>query len=161
MKSALGNLRALFRRRDDRAAVPARFKFTVENYGPSQFKNTIELRPGGLWTKGSPTGLVIMPSPPRWRRFRAELDSIGVWAWRPTYENRYMIDGGGWALEIRYADRGIKSEGCNAWPEGDEPPRCGETPGEEDDESRPKDPFNRFCEAVSRLIPLDQKEAFG
>jgi hypothetical protein len=156
MKSPLPNLRALFRRRTDPTPVPLRFKFTLITYGPGAIRRrTLELRHGCLWTDCNHTGLVIVPVPARWRRFRAEMDSIGVWAWRHTYDDCSTIDGGGWALEIQYADRKLDSKGHDAYP------GVGGKPLREAERGRPDNPFPRFCKAVSRLIPEGQAEAFG
>lgn len=60
----------------------------------------------------------------------------GVWAWQPLYLLGAV--GPWWELEIRYADRGMRSEGTDAYPGlGGKPVPYGEL-------RRRDNPFTRF-----------------
>ncbi len=89
--------------------------------------------------------LALSPSQAQWRRFWRSMDQIGIWEWAKRYEpgERYepesvVRDGTHWSLTLADAGRRVESSGDNAGP------------GARDlDESRV---FDRFCEAVARLV---------
>jgi hypothetical protein len=88
----------------------------------------------------------ITPTAEQWSKFRAALDSIGVWQWKSHYPPQLGIcDGTGWTLEVSYEDIEVYSDGDNSYPED-----------EEDDESQlsaaPSRRFERFLKTVSDLI---------
>ncbi len=80
----------------------------------------------------------VAVSPKAWRAFCRELDAIGVWAWKPSYENPNVMDGTQWHVEIAVGKKTLKSTGYNAFPDGTLPPDG--------------DRFPRFLRAVSTLL---------
>src|SRR4051794_388706 len=91
------------------AAVPVRFRASIGgSFGTSY---VVELRPEGLWynqcrnsemacVEGFPR-ILKMPTLAAWRRFRAELDALDVWAWEEFYPNVALVyDGYGFGVEI-------------------------------------------------------------
>jgi hypothetical protein len=53
----------------------------------------------------------VKPSSERWREFRRELDSIGIWRWRSDYSTHAIADATAWSLDVEYSDRHIKTGG--------------------------------------------------
>lgn len=97
-----------------------------------------------------------MPTPDAWRRFRAELDDIGVWAWRPYYTppDYRLTHGWGWTLDIQYADRTLQSEGHDA-----NPGPGGRTPTVRRTES-PRRPVAALLPSRGAVGPQKQGEGF-
>lgn len=60
----------------------------------------------------------LSPTPEAWQRFWARIDSLGVWQWKPDYNDpkRDWPDGESWALTLRTGARLLKSKGYNAVP---------------------------------------------
>lgn len=58
--------------------------------------------------------------PPKqaWNRFWTQVDTAGVWQWQASYssERSSLPDGSSWGLEVRHANRHVKSQGYNAVP---------------------------------------------
>ncbi len=75
----------------------------------------------------------LVPIPADWAAFWATIEQVGVWGWEERYEpppGVLILDGTGWSLTLRYGGRFLRSSGTNAFPPG----------------------FDRFCEAMSRLV---------
>lgn len=54
-----------------------------------------------------------------WKRFRSELDRIGVWKWKGEYNpSQPNTHDSTWRVMIRYADRSVEAEGT-AYPQAD------------------------------------------
>lgn len=125
---------------------PERFKVGIGGFfGPSY---AVELTDKGellyshnqktfVSAEGTVRETVAVP-PDAWRAFCAELDAIGVWAWKPRYENPGVMDGTQWYVEIAVGGRSIASTGYNEYPGGTLPPDG--------------DRFPRFLRAVSALL---------
>jgi hypothetical protein len=86
---------------------------------------------GGEWVKWEHDRLVFVkrvaetteqlsPTPEGWQRFWARIDSLGVWQWKPDYNEpkRDWPDGESWALTLRTGAKQLKSKGYNAVPNG-------------------------------------------
>ena len=58
----------------------------------------------------------ITPTAKQWQEFIQALDTIGVWSWRESYDDPYVLDGTHWSVEIALWDREIKSSGSNSYP---------------------------------------------
>ena len=99
----------------------------------------------------------ISPTPNEWSEFRHDLDAINVWQWRPEYVARDILDGGGWSLEVRYADRQMRSAGNNAYPGTN-----GETTRKQD--GKPSKPYRLLMDAIKKLLggrPFDSSADDG
>ena len=59
------------------------------------------------------------PTPQAWQRFWTRIDSLGVWQWKPDYNDpkRDWPDGESWALTLRTGAKELKSKGYNAVPD--------------------------------------------
>lgn len=125
---------------------PERFKAGVGGFfGPSY---AVELTEKGklIYSRNAKTfvsadGTVretVVVSAKAWRAFCRELDAIGVWAWKPRYEDPSVMDGTQWHVEISIGGKSVKSTGYNAYPGGTLPPDG--------------DRFPRFLHAVSALL---------
>jgi hypothetical protein len=89
--------------------------------------------------------LLLSPSQAQWRRFWRTMDQLGVWQWAERYQPRERFepagvirDGMHWSLTLAEADREVESCGDSAGPD----------PGDLDEGPV----FERFCEAISRLL---------
>ena len=80
----------------------------------------------------------VEASPQAWRAFCDELDAIGVWAWKPRYENPDVMDGTQWRVDIAACGKSVTSSGYNAYPGGTSPPDG--------------DAFARFLRAIGELL---------
>ncbi len=87
------------------------------------------------------TGGRVLPTPTRaqWKAFRILLDKAKVWEWQSEYVDDTVCDGGGWRLEIAFADRRIGSGGSNAYP------------GEQGASPFPGSDFDMLCTAILML----------
>jgi hypothetical protein len=58
------------------------------------------------------------PSKEDWNRFWEQIDAAGVWQWQASYKSARSgwPDGESWSLEVRHANRRVKSQGYNAVP---------------------------------------------
>ncbi len=84
----------------------------------------------------------ITPTAKQWQEFIQALDTIGVWSWRESYDDPYVLDGTHWSVEIALWDREIKSSGSNSYPA---------TQGEAGSNGQ-GDEFDLFLKAVQKLI---------
>ncbi len=125
---------------------PERFKAGIGGFfGPSY---AVELNDKGelLYSRNAKTFVsaegtvreMVAVSPDAWRAFCAELDAIGVWTWKPRYENPNVMDGTQWHFEIAVDGKSIASTGYNEYPGGTLPPDG--------------DRFPRLLRAVSQLL---------
>jgi hypothetical protein len=60
----------------------------------------------------------VKPSPQEWKRFWRACDQIGVWKWRPRYENSTVNDGFSWRVLIEFDHKKFESSGSNDAPTG-------------------------------------------
>jgi hypothetical protein len=60
----------------------------------------------------------LSPKPGAWQRFWVRIDSLGVWQWKPDYNDpkRDRPDGESWASTLRCGAKQLKSKGYNAVP---------------------------------------------
>jgi len=87
----------------------------------------------------------IKPTPKEWSEFRHDLDSINVWQWRDDYVAHDILDGGGWSLEVKYADKRVKSAGENAYPgTNGEPTKV--------QDGKTTEPYRRLMNAMKILL---------
>lgn len=104
---------------------------------------TVRLKDGRLAYENSPgmyslaSMVEIEPDTNAWAQFWDELETIGVWYWKPLYEEG-AEEGVHWFVHIVAGDRRVTSEGENAFPGED---RSGTT-----------NEFERFMTALSRLL---------
>lgn len=61
----------------------------------------------------------LSPTPKAWRRFWARIDALGVWQWKPDYDDpkRDGPDGESWALTLRAGAKQLRSKGYSAVPD--------------------------------------------
>jgi hypothetical protein len=87
----------------------------------------------------------IRPSPEQWREFWKSMDEVGLWRWRPTYENRQVLDGTHWGVEAAHDGRSNRSSGHMSFP--------GRTPaGVAKDPSEHGPLFDKYLAAVRKLL---------
>jgi len=82
-----------------------------------------------------------VPSERKWSNFRKRLDAIGVWQWRPYYDNPYVLDGVQWSLELDYGSRKVQTDGSNWYPGSKDETDMNVTPE-----------FKAFLHALSLLL---------
>lgn len=70
------------------------------------------------------------PSPEQWEKFWNECGKAKIWHWKKRYQNKNIIDGYGWMVDIKFGDKIIQSSGSN------ESPQC----------------FDCFLESVRKII---------
>lgn len=58
-----------------------------------------------------------VPTAERWRAFWDEAAAAGVQRWQRRYENRDIVDGGGYTLVLLAGGRRIESTGSNRYPD--------------------------------------------
>lgn len=86
---------------------------------------------------GVPTGQAPFPPiDPDWQLLHADLDEIGVWNWQSSYD-KPSIGGTTWRLLIKWADREVRTQGTNEYPQ---------------DEEGSDAPFSEFMAAVRRQL---------
>lgn len=56
----------------------------------------------------------IRPTEERWQAFRATLDRLDVWRWRPEYFEP-VCDGTSWSAEVVYSDKAVLSHAAIAF----------------------------------------------
>ena len=88
----------------------------------------------------------ITPSPERWREFWKSMDEVGLWRWRPRYEDPRLADGTHWSVEADHAGRSVRSQGHNLYPGQETLPG----PGEIRADSGPL--FEKYLAAVEKLL---------
>jgi hypothetical protein len=102
---------------------PPRLLFSIGGFEAFQFE--VELLPSGKvriqtgWPFTPKPAMIEIPAD-RWTAFWREVDQIGVWNWKTEY-NRMVLDGTSWDLEIAHKGRSLKTYGCNAYPECEDP----------------------------------------
>ena len=84
--------------------------------------NVIRYRTGNSSSVLPSREVLSTPDAADWALFWQTLGRIGVWDWCPDYTDPSIHDGQGWALEIRHADRNVKTGGTNAYPGSSRPP---------------------------------------
>ena len=116
------------------SAAPERFEATIGNgrdgYYAVRLLDTGDL----LWTfeSGLPDepAETVVPGRSAWAAFATVLERIGVFDWRPNYENPAVVDGTYWSIELSWNERTVIASGANAYPPG----------------------FDEFCNAVEVLF---------
>ena len=83
------------------------------------------------------------PTTAQWNRFIDQLEAIGVWNWRSSYQDLNVLDGGGWSFEVVAGSRKIRSSGHNDYP-GDDGKPAGSPSGSA--------AFSRLIAALSELV---------
>jgi hypothetical protein len=58
----------------------------------------------------------IKPSPEQWREFWRSMDDVGLWHWRPVYEDSRVADGTHWSVEAVHGGKSIRSRGRILFP---------------------------------------------
>lgn len=80
----------------------------------------VEWRDGRLSKGRELYDRVVCPDPGEaaWRSLWERLSdaSVDVWGWKSRYDNRYVLDGLSWELEIRLGDVVKRCSGSNAYP---------------------------------------------
>jgi hypothetical protein len=127
-------------------AIPQRFHARVGGF--NGFTYEVQLQDGRLEYARSGGGqksrrASVRPTMEQWRKFRRELDAIGIWRWRAQYVNPGVTDGTQWSLEVAYPDRALKTQGSNDYP-GDAPNPSGVPSASK--------AFARYLKAVQRLV---------
>lgn len=107
--------------------VPKRFKAFIGGFLGASY--SIELHDDGILDcknsdrgQSDATHTKIRPTPDEWREFRAALDALNVWKWQPEFPSNGVADGTQWSLDIAYADRALKSQGSNNYPDANGKP---------------------------------------
>lgn len=59
----------------------------------------------------------IEPSPKKWKKIVNLCNEIGIWEWKPRYENPEIMDGSSWRVLIEIADIKLDSSGSNDGPD--------------------------------------------
>jgi hypothetical protein len=131
----------------DSNAIPKSFKAYIGGFGSESYR--IELQGREilyLEFVGNPNRgkrQSIEPTPEQWAKFRAALDKIPVWAWKPRYANKHVMDGTHWAFAIEYGDHSLAVEGSNAYPEKN---------GSQGHRPEYTAPFKAWLDAVRELL---------
>ncbi len=116
--------------------------FSVELVGdpPRTLRYRYDVDQPRLGEEHPPIVIEIEPSEDAWREFRAALDRLDVWSWRPQYEPGESIGGGSsWSFALAWGGAGVESGGWNAYP----------GPG---GDAEPSAVFIGWCRAVRALI---------
>ncbi len=71
------------------------------------------------------------------------MDELKVWDWEKRYDNRNVMDGLVWSLEIKHGDRSASSGGQNGYPDSDLHKMAGPMPSKR---------FEQYQKAVEELI---------
>src|SRR5437667_1580778 len=101
-------------------AVPEKFTASIGGFLGATYG--VELQDGNLlysaaYAPRKTTSIKITPTAQQWREFRRALDEISIWQWQTNYPNPGGIyDGTQWALEIKYQDRTLRTQGNNNFP---------------------------------------------
>ena len=88
----------------------------------------------------------IKPSPEQWREFWKSMDEVGLWSWKPVYEDFHLMDGTHWSVQATHDGRSVRSRGRIYFPGQDTPDK----PGEIRNDSGPL--FEKYLAAVRKLI---------
>ncbi len=96
--------------------------------------------------KSVETTQIIQPTPDQWREFWKSMDEVGLWNWKPVYEDMRYADGTHWAVEAVHDGRSVKSRGRIFYP-GQETPL---QPEESRQDAGPL--FEKYIAAVRKLI---------
>ncbi len=59
----------------------------------------------------------IKLSPKKWKKISDVCNEIGIWEWKPRYENPEIMDGSSWRVFIELADIKLDSSGSNDGPD--------------------------------------------
>ncbi|MGI8437879.1 MAG: hypothetical protein ACR2NX_13425 [Chthoniobacterales bacterium] len=128
------------------SARPSRFRAAIGGFLGTPYR--VELRDGVLdcTTTGrgaqEPKHTTVKPTEAQWLAFRRTLDEVDVWRWHASYPSHGIMDGTQWLSEIAFADRAIRTEGSNNYPNA---------AGEPNEKPETTAAFNRFLEAVRTL----------
>ena len=86
------------------------------------------------------------PDDQAWSAFKKTLNQITIWTWKSDYSDPWVLDGGGWEIEIEWNGRTVRSGGENGYPGCDSPDYS-------------KSPvFTGLLDAIKRM--LDFEDAF-
>lgn len=112
--------------RAEPSPVPTRFAAYIGGFAAPSFR--IELRHDGtlaytaLDRRQTSTRATIRPTTAQWREFRQTLDDLKAWEWHSRYRSEGVVDGTQWSLDIAYADRELKTDGDNGYPDANREP---------------------------------------
>jgi hypothetical protein len=122
------------------ASEPARFHIFVGGFARASYD--LRLVNGRLEYRANDSERpeILLPTSQAWERFWRAADGCDLWNWTKSYDNRDMLDGTQWKVEITLGSRRIKSGGSNAYP------------GEERDGGSYPEPFMRLLQAVQELV---------
>ncbi len=133
---------------DDSSPAPKHFKTAIGGFLGTAYR--LDLQDDGTldYTVAARGGggekhTKIKPSAAEWKEFRATLDALKIWQWQPRYAHEGVLDGTQWLLDVSYADRAIRSEGSNNYPEAT---------GQPNHTSDFTPAFTRYLAAVEKLI---------
>ena len=127
--------------------IPKHFSAYIGGFIGASYQ--LELRDGILtyttFSRGhtNPKHAKVTPTATQWREFRQALDDLKVWQWRASYPSRGTADGTQWSLDVAYPDHAIKTDGDNSYPDAT---------GKPNGKPEPTKAFNRFLDAVTKLI---------
>ncbi len=97
-------------------------------------------------SKAAETSKTITPTPEQWRGFWKSMDEVGLWDWRPRYDDSRIFDGTFWSVEADHAGRSVRSQGRQLFPGQETIPGPGEI-------RRDRGPlFEKYLAAVEKLL---------
>ena len=68
--------------------------------------------------RGRRRTVTVSASSARWRRFWRDVDRLGVWRWRRSYELRPVVpDAEGWSVVLAVGGRRVAAEGLGTYPD--------------------------------------------
>jgi hypothetical protein len=123
--------------------------FSIDGGGPSSSFP----RASSRWFPYSTTAdePIIQIPEKRWQDFWREVEAIGVWNWKRSYESN-LLDGTQWTLKLGHTGHTLHTSGNNAYPE---------TEGHEFPlEHPPGGQFDRFLTALSHLIAIPKNKFY-
>jgi hypothetical protein len=86
---------------------------------------------------------ILIPSKSQWHNFWQEMDAVGLWTWRPSYNAPDIMDGTQWEVEIEWGTRAVSSSGSNRYPAYEE---------ESVEAGGQTQRFERFAQAIRELL---------
>lgn len=124
-----------------RGQAPVEFSLTENSMIPPPSSSLVALRGGAVvvsasfYSEGNNGSVTfrlfqVTPTAEQWKQFRRALDDVKVWQWHKSYSIQGVSDGLAWSLHIKYSDKQLNSEGSNAYPVPDDPPREKEGPAQ-------------------------------
>ena len=129
-----------------RDGAPDSFEFRTSGYFTST--RTVQVRGDTVvltersWEGEAAPEVRVVPTAQAWQTFWAAVRASGVRQWGGRYVDTSVMDGGGWALEMRAGGVRVSAHGANAWPDAWGRKRTGDlTPA-----------YHAFADAVGALV---------